>query len=59
MQDLTDTWTVLTPPRRVMAVAWRDLHTLAGLLADLAVTHRATVMVGNPTAQPGAPITFG
>ena len=58
MQDLTDTWTVLAA-RRVMAVAWRDLRTLAGLLADLAVTHRATVMVGRTHAQPGAPITFG
>jgi len=58
VQDLTDTWTVLAA-RRVMAVAWRDLRTLAGLLADLAVTHRATVMVGRTHAQPGAPITFG
>ena len=58
VQDLTDTWTVLAA-QRVMAVAWRDLRTLAGLLADLAVTHRATVMVGRTHAQPGAPITFG
>jgi len=58
VQDLTDTWTVLAA-RRVMAIAWRDLRTLARLLADVAVTHRATVMVGRTHAQPGAPITFG
>jgi adenylosuccinate lyase len=58
VQDLTDTWTVLAA-QRVMAVAWRDLRTLARLLADLAVTHRATIMVGRTHAQPGAPITFG
>ena len=58
VQDLTDTWTVLAA-QQVMAVVWRDLRTLARLLADLAVTHRATIMVGRTHAQPGAPITFG
>ena len=58
VQDLTDTWTVLAA-QQVMAVVWRDLRALARLLADLAVTHRATIMVGRTHAQPGAPITFG
>ena len=58
VQDVTDTWTVLAS-RRVMAVVWRDLRVLAGLLVDLARTHRTTVMVGRTHAQPGAPVTFG
>ena len=39
VQDVTDTWTVLAS-RRVMAVVWRDLRVLAGLLVELARTHR-------------------
>jgi adenylosuccinate lyase len=58
VQDLTDTWTVLCS-RRVMAVVWRDLRTLARLLIELARRHRSTVMVGRTHAQPGAPVTFG
>jgi adenylosuccinate lyase len=58
VQDLTDTWTVLAS-RRVMAVVWRDLRTLAQLLVDLARRHRSTVMIGRTHAQPGAPVTFG
>jgi adenylosuccinate lyase len=58
VQDLTDTWTVLAA-QRVMAVAWRDLRTLARLLIELSRAHRSTIMVGRTHAQPGAPVTFG
>jgi adenylosuccinate lyase len=58
VQDITDTWTVLVL-RQVGAIAWRDLRYLAAALADLAETHRTTVMPGRTHGQPGAPITFG
>ncbi|MDQ6784423.1 MAG: adenylosuccinate lyase family protein [Actinomycetota bacterium] len=58
VQDLSDTWTVLVL-RDVGEVVWRDLHALEGLLIDLALEHRLTVMAGRTHGQPGAPITFG
>jgi adenylosuccinate lyase len=58
VQDVTDTWTVLTMSV-VGQVVWRDLWTLEGLLLDLAERHRNTVQAGRTHGQLGAPITFG
>jgi adenylosuccinate lyase len=58
VQDLTDTWAVLTL-RTVGEVLWRDLHAIEDLLLDLATAHRGTVMPGRTHGQPGAPVTFG
>lgn len=58
VQDVTDTWTALAIAA-VGQVVWRDLHTIEGLLLDLAEAHRDTVMIGRTHGQNGAPITFG
>lgn len=58
VQDLTDTWTA-TALRGVADLVRRDLLRLQGLLLDLAVQHRDTLMAGRTHGQPGAPITFG
>ncbi len=58
VQDVTDTWTS-TALRSVVELVTRDLRQLEGLLLDLALTHRDTLMTGRTHGQPGAPITFG
>ncbi|MGI9002035.1 MAG: class-II fumarase/aspartase family protein [Pseudonocardia sp.] len=58
VQDVSDTWFGILM-RDVGAIARRDLTALRGLLLDLAVEHRSTVMAGRTHGQPGAPITFG
>lgn len=58
VQDVTDTWTA-TVLRGVADLVRRDLVRLQGLLLDLAVQHRDTLMAGRTHGQPGAPITFG
>jgi adenylosuccinate lyase len=58
VQDVTDTWTSLMM-RTVGGVCWRDLRHLEGVLLDLAVRHRDTLICGRTHGQPGAPTTFG
>lgn len=58
VQDVTDTWTALTM-RTVADVMDRDLARVIATAADLARTHRDTLMCGRSHGQPGLPITFG
>ena len=58
VQDVTDTWTSLAL-REVCRLVRRDLVRAEGLILELAVRHRDTVMAGRTHGQPGAPITFG
>lgn len=58
VQDLTDTWMVLTM-RAVGGIAWRDLRAIEASALDLARRFRDTPMLGRTHGQPGSPITFG
>ncbi len=58
VQDITDTWFGIVM-RDVGRIVWRDLHAIEGILLDLAVEHRSTLIVGRTHGQPGAPVTFG
>jgi len=58
VQDLTDTWTMLTL-NQVWRIARRDLRAIQANLLALAAAHRDTVMAGRTHGQPGLPITFG
>ncbi len=57
-QDIQDTASVLEM-RDVLDIVRRDLKTIAGTLADLAETHRETVMAGRTHGQQAMATTFG
>ncbi|MGH3669112.1 MAG: class-II fumarase/aspartase family protein [Pseudonocardiaceae bacterium] len=57
-QDIQDTAQALEM-REVLDEAERELLMVLGLLVELAVSHRNTLMVGRTLAQPALPITFG
>src|SRR3989449_6962931 len=57
-QDIMDTGMVLQL-RAAHAILRRDLVALVLALADLAESHRDTVMAGRTHAQQALPITFG
>ncbi len=58
VQDVSDTWFGLVM-QRMLAIARRDLTTIAATLQRLAEEHKDTVMLGRTHGQPGLPITFG
>src|SRR5450631_693420 len=57
-QDVTDTATILQV-REALALVAADLAAISGSLADLALRHRDTPMVGRSYLQHAVPITFG
>lgn len=57
-QDIVDTALVLQL-RRALGILEGRLEALVGALADLAQTHRDTVMVGRTRFQQAVPTTFG
>jgi 3-carboxy-cis,cis-muconate cycloisomerase len=57
-QDVLDTALVLQL-REAHRLVRADLAALVSLLADLALRHRDTPMIGRTHAQPALPITFG
>lgn len=57
-QDILDTASMLIA-RRVLSLIEPELDGLAAALADLAETHRDTLMVGRTLLQHALPITFG
>jgi 3-carboxy-cis,cis-muconate cycloisomerase len=57
-QDIMDTADVLRI-RAGLEIVGADIDTLRGILADLAVKHRDTVMAGRTHLQQALPITFG
>ncbi len=58
VQDIVDTWTAQAL-LKVWAIVVRELREIEGVLLDLAVSHRETLMAGRTHGQPGLPITFG
>ncbi len=58
VQDITDTW-LMTALRAAREVIGHDLLEIDGHLAEMARTHRNTVMPGRTHGQVGLPITFG
>jgi len=58
VQDITDTWTMMTVAK-VWSIAFRELRAIEENLLRLAETHKNTVMTGRTHGQPGLPITFG
>jgi 3-carboxy-cis,cis-muconate cycloisomerase len=57
-QDVIDTAAMLLA-RRVIDGLLADLDRAAGAAADLAATHRSTIMVGRTLLQQAVPVTFG
>lgn len=57
-QDITDTATILQV-REALALVAADLDAVMESLAELAKTHRDTVMAGRSNLQQAIPITFG
>jgi len=57
-QDIIDTGLVLEM-RSVLDEIEREVATLTMVLADLAVAHRDTLMIGRTHARPALPTTFG
>lgn len=57
-QDVFDTGAMLVA-RRALRLTVADLRAVAGALADLAATHRDTVMAGRTLALHAVPTTFG
>jgi 3-carboxy-cis,cis-muconate cycloisomerase len=57
-QDILDTAAMLLA-KRALGVIETDLTRAAGAAADLAETHRASIMIGRTLLQQAVPVTFG
>jgi 3-carboxy-cis,cis-muconate cycloisomerase len=57
-QDILDTAAMLLA-KRAIAVIEADLARAAGAAADLADTHRTSIMIGRTLLQQAVPVTFG
>ena len=58
VQDVSDTWTVLTM-RQIGVIVYRDLRAIEGSLLEIARDYRDVPVAGRTHGQPGVPVTFG